>query len=78
MRASSGIGVAASSGRSLLFPASALPNTCAIATLRNDDATYGRSFTYCWSAPADPPRTSPTGSTSSSTAAVHRSSDTSG
>jgi hypothetical protein len=53
--------------------------TRASATLTNDDATYGRSFTY-WSSRANrtPRRISPTGSTSSSRAAVQRSSLASG
>jgi hypothetical protein len=36
--ASSGMAVSASSGRSLLLPARALPKTSAMATLRNEDA----------------------------------------
>ena len=48
-----------------------------------DDATYGRSLTYCSTVPPSPPpparpRTSATGSTSSSSAAVQRSSAASG
>ena len=65
----------------LARPASALPKTGASATLRNDEATYGRSLTYCASGNAPVPRprrTSPTGSTSSSSAAVQRSSLASG
>jgi hypothetical protein len=46
IRAVNGMAVVASAGRSLQFPASAVPNTCAIATANMDDATYGRSFTY--------------------------------
>ena len=38
-RAVSGIGVATSSGRSLQRPPMAVPNTCEIATLMNDEAT---------------------------------------
>ena len=78
-----GSGVSTSSGRSLLLPLSALPKTSAMATLRNDEATYGRSFTYCCSVPPSPAgprrcRTNPTGSTSSNKATVHRSSLASG
>jgi hypothetical protein len=74
---------AASSGRSLLRPAIAVPKTSVIATLRNELATYGRSFTYWSSAPPSPegprrPRTRPTGSTSSKSAAVHALSEASG
>jgi hypothetical protein len=43
--ASRGNGVSASSGRSSLRPASAVPKSFAIVVLMNDDATYGRSFT---------------------------------
>ncbi len=52
-----GIGAAASSGLSLLRPPNALPNTREIATLRNEEATYGRSFTY-WSRVPPCPRSS--------------------
>jgi hypothetical protein len=69
--------------RPLLVPANALLRTRAMATLKNDDATYGRSLMYCSRAPpslAGPRRvrTSPTGSTSSSSAAVQRSEVASG
>ena len=50
MRASSASSRAASSGGSER-PPSAAPSTRAIATLRNDDATYGRSFTYASTSP---------------------------
>ena len=74
----------ASSGRSLLRPVIAVPNILLSATARNDDAAYGRSFTYCESAKPFPrgfprrPRTSSTGSISTISAAVHRSSVASG
>lgn len=79
--ASSAIAVAASSGRSRHVPAIALLKTVISATERNEEATYGRSLTYSASAnrPAPRPRrTSPTGSMSSTSAAVHRSSPASG
>jgi hypothetical protein len=65
--------VSANSGRSRLLPPSAEPKTWAIATLVKDEATYGRSFTYCPMPPMPAigrPRTRPTGSISSSSAAV--------
>ena len=73
----------ASSGRSLLVPARALPNTDAIATLKWDDATYGRSFTYCSSQPPEVGApglglTKPTGSIPRSSATVQRSRSASG
>ena len=70
-----GIAVSASCGRSHL-PESAELNTCAIATLSSDEATYGRSFTYSAMLPASPgrrPRTRPIGSTSKASTAVQRS-----
>jgi len=45
-RASNGIARSASSCRLGLRPPIAEPSTRAMATDRNDDATYGRSFTY--------------------------------
>ena len=64
--------IAASSGFRSHRPASAELNQRESTTERSDDATYGRSLTYWSSAPPLPPRprTMPTGSTSSSTAAV--------
>ncbi len=47
--------VSANSARSLVYPFIPDPNTCAIATLKNDDATYGLSFTYWLSSPASAP-----------------------
>ena len=47
MRAVSCNGVVTSSSRSLQRPDNAVPKTSAIATLRNEFALYGRSFTYC-------------------------------
>mgnify|MGYP000617859141 CR=1 FL=1 len=58
------------------FPDSAELNTCAIATLSSDEATYGRSFTYSAMLPVSPgrrPRTRPIGSTSKASTAVQRS-----
>ena len=43
----------------MLRPDIAVPNTLEIATLRNDDAAYGRSLTY--SASANDPRPRPPG-----------------
>ena len=68
--------MAASSGR---LPSIAVLNTVTSATENSDDATNGRSLTYSASANAERPRrTSPTGSTSISSAAVQRSSPASG
>jgi len=80
---SSGIGVAASSGRSFDLACIAVRNTRPMATASSDDAAYGRSLTYCFNENASVARlprafTSPIGSTSSSSAAVHRCSDASG
>ncbi len=80
---SSGIAVAASSGRSFDLACIAVRKTRPMATASSDDAAYGRSLTYCLSANASVARfprafTSPTGSTSSSSATVHRCSDASG
>jgi hypothetical protein len=58
----------------ILRPFIAVPNWSAMATDRNDDATYGRSLTYGSSeGPGRRPRTKPTGSMSSRSVAVHRS-----
>jgi hypothetical protein len=75
----SGIGVAARSAWLFDLPPSAVLKTREIATLVNDDAAYGRSLTY-WSRRGNrtPRRMRPTGSTSSRSAAVHRSSVASG
>ena len=77
----SGIGVAASPGRVLQVPLSALPKTWAMATLKNEVAVYGRSLTY-WPIvnrrSKFPSRTRPTGSTSRARATVVRSSVASG
>ena len=43
--AASGIGLLTNSGRSLQRPDIAVPKTWAIATLMNEEATYGRSLT---------------------------------
>jgi hypothetical protein len=62
-------------------PFIAVLKTVLSATERDDDATYGRSLTYSASANEPRPRPrriSPTGSTSSSSAAVHRASVDSG
>ena len=79
--AASGIGVVANSGRVLQVPLRALPKTCAMATLRNEVAVYGRSLTY-WPIVKRrsklPSRTRPTGSTSSERATVVRSAVASG
>jgi hypothetical protein len=59
-------------------------NTERSATDSSEEAAYGRSFTYWARAkppplpPGPDPRTSATGSTSSSSATVHRSGPTSG
>jgi len=73
----SGMGAAASSGRASQRPVSAVRKASLIATASMLEAAYGRSLTYrassvpaCW---RPWPRTSATGSTSSSSAAVHRS-----
>jgi hypothetical protein len=60
-------------------PTIAVLKTRAIATLRNDEATYGRSLTY-WSrrGKRTPRRIRPTGSTSRSSAAVQLASFASG
>jgi hypothetical protein len=68
----------------LLRPVIAVPNILLMATDMNDEAAYGRSFTYCASEVAAPPdprprsRTSRTGSMSTISAAVQRSSVASG
>ncbi len=74
---------AASSGKVSLRPPIAVRKTCPSATASIDDDAYGRSFTWC--AMLDAPelrkrveRTSAIGSTSSSSATVHRSSVASG
>ena len=74
-----GSGRRARSGRASQRPDIAVPNTRPSATLMNDEAAYGRSLTY-WSMRGKriPRRTSPTGSTSSSSATVQRSSVASG
>jgi hypothetical protein len=83
MRTSSGIGVSASSWRSARRPPIAVLNSFPSATLMNEEATYGRSFTY-WAraavGDAGPflPLTRAMGSNSRTRAAVHRSSDASG
>src|SRR6185503_3536705 len=79
-RASSGNSEAARSGCRSHRPPSAELNQRDSTTESSDDATYGRSLTYWSSAPPLPPRprTIPTGSTSSKTAAVHASSVASG
>ena len=82
----SGMGAAASSGRASQRPVSAVLKASLIATASMLEAAYGRSLTYRASsasmcAPVRPavfPRTSATGSISSSSAAVHRSGVASG
>ena len=71
------IGVRASSARSLQSPRTAFRRVRVIATDIIDDKTYGRSFTYSWIV-VPLPFTSLMGSMSSSSAEVHRSSETSG
>lgn len=78
----SGSGTPSRSGLAAQRPLSAVPQTFPRATASIDDAAYVRSLTYCERANASPPnrlaRTRPIGSTSSSSAAVQRSSLTSG
>ena len=80
----SGMGAAASSGRASQRPVSAVLKASLIATASMLEAAYGRSLTYRASSasallrPAAFPRTSATGSISSSSAAVHRSGVASG
>ena len=79
----SGMRAAARSGRASQRPVSAVRKASLIATASMLEAAYGRSLTYWPSSPSlfllcRGPRTRATGSTSSSSAAVHRSGVASG